>query len=126
MEEVKEPPVQQATITPQTAVSTGMAEFQGSHGAPMFAGGSLRTSPAVAALPTTAPATSNSVMALRQHGSSPIKPVTNPSVVAVSHTAQPHVKLERGVNGPLNLTRGTATSSYLMSTVFILHFICIL
>ncbi|XP_047079897.1 PHD finger protein At3g20280-like [Lolium rigidum] len=107
MEEVKEPPVQQATITPQTTVSTGMAEFQGSHGAPMFAGGSLRTSPAVAALPTTAPATSNSVMALRQHGSSPIKPVTNPSVVAVSHTAQPHVKLERGVNGPLNLTRAT-------------------
>ncbi|KAM0880270.1 hypothetical protein ACQ4PT_033687 [Festuca glaucescens] len=107
MEEVKEPPVQQATITPQTTVSSGMAEFQGSHGAPMFAGGSLRTSPAVAALPTTAPATSNSVMALKQHGSSPIKPVTNPSVVAVSHTAQPHVKLERGVNGPLSLTRAT-------------------
>uniref|UniRef100_A0ACD5YQY9 Uncharacterized protein n=2 Tax=Avena sativa TaxID=4498 RepID=A0ACD5YQY9_AVESA len=107
MEEVKEPVVQQTAITPQTTVLSGTAEFQGSHGAPMLAAGSLRTSPAVAVLPTTAPATSNPVMALKQRGSSPIKPVTNPSVVAVSHTSQQHAKLERGVNGPLNLTRAT-------------------
>ncbi|CAM0944499.1 unnamed protein product [Alopecurus aequalis] len=108
MEEAKESPVQQTNITPQTTVSSGTAEFLGSHGAPMYSVGSHRTSPAVAALPTTAPANSNSVMALKQHGSSPVKPVTNPSVVALSHAAQPHVKMDRGVNGPLNLTRATA------------------
>jgi hypothetical protein len=117
MEEVKELPVHQTAITSQTTVSSGMVEFQGSHGAPVFPVGSLRTSPAVA--PTTAPATSNSAMALKQRGSSPIKPVTNPSVVAVPHTAQPHVKLERGVNGPLNLTRGTAPSSCLQHSYLI-------
>lgn len=106
MEEVKESPVQPTAITPQTTVSSGTAEFQ-QHGTPMFAVGSHRTPPAAAASPTTAPVTSTSVMALKQHGSSPVKPVTNHSVVALSHTGQPHVKPERGVNGPLNLTRAT-------------------
>ncbi|KAI4981560.1 hypothetical protein ZWY2020_022052 [Hordeum vulgare] len=106
MEEVKESPVQPTAITPQTSVSSGTAEFQ-PHGTPMFAVGSHRTPPAAAASPTTAPVTSSSVMALKQRGSSPVKPVTNHSVVALSHTGQPHVKSERGVNGPLNLTRAT-------------------
>ncbi|VAI48791.1 unnamed protein product [Triticum turgidum subsp. durum] len=106
MEEVKESPVQPTAITPQTTVSSGTAEFQ-PHGTPMFAVGSHRTPPGAAALPTTAPVTSTSVMALKQHGSSPVKPVTNHSVVALSQTGQPHVKSERGVNGPLNLTRAS-------------------
>ena len=112
MEEVKESPVQPTAITPQTTVSSGTAEFQ-PHGTPMFAVGSHRTPPAAAASPATVPVTSTSVMALKQHGSSPVKPATNHSVVALPQTGQPHVKSERGVNGPLNLTRGTAPSSCL-------------
>lgn len=108
MEEVKESPVQ-PTITPlQVTVSSGMAEFQGSNAPPMFAVGTVRNPPAVAAMPTTAPGTSTSVMLSKPHGSSPVKPVTSPSVVALPHTGQPQLRSEKGVNGPSNLTRVTA------------------
>lgn len=109
MEEVKEAPVQPAVSTPQTVVSTGMAEFHGFNGTSKFGVGVPRNSqvPAVAA---TNPLTSTSSVVLKPPGSSPVKPVANSSVVTLPHTGPSHLKLDKDVNGPLNLSRGRGTA----------------
>ncbi|TKW41272.1 hypothetical protein SEVIR_1G304200v4 [Setaria viridis] len=107
MEEVKEAPVQPTVSTPQTAVSTGMAEFHGFNGASKFGVGVPRN-PQVAAVAATSPLTSTSPVVLKPPGSSPVKPVANSSGVALPHTGPSHLKLDKDVNGPLNLTRSGA------------------
>jgi len=101
MEEVKEAPVQPTVSTPQTVVS-GMSEFHSLNGAPKFGVGVPRN-PQVAAVAATAPLTSTSPVILKPPGSSPVKPVANSSGVALPHTGPSHLKLDKNVNGPLNL-----------------------
>ncbi|KAL6635032.1 hypothetical protein ACP70R_027703 [Stipagrostis hirtigluma subsp. patula] len=110
MEEVKEAPVQPAVSAPQTIVSSGMSEFQGLHGASKFGVGVPRNAPAASPLAATAPLTSTSLVNLKPPGSSPVKPVANASVVTLPHTGPSHLKLEKDVNGPLNLARSGATA----------------
>ncbi|XP_062220141.1 PHD finger protein At3g20280-like [Phragmites australis] len=109
MEEVKEAQAQPTISAPQAIVSSGMSEFQGFHGASKFGVGAPRNPPAVAAFAATAPLNSASLVILRPPGSSPVKPVSNSSVVTLPHTGPPHLKLERDVNGALNLARNGAT-----------------
>ncbi|KAL5206947.1 hypothetical protein ABZP36_031382 [Zizania latifolia] len=112
MEEVKEAPIQPTTSTPQTIISSGAADFQGLHGATKFAVGAPRNPPSVAALPA-APVTSASFVTLKQPGSSPVKPVTNPSVVTMPHNAALHLKLDKRVNGPSNPVHSGATIGHM-------------
>nr|CAB3447750.1 unnamed protein product [Digitaria exilis] len=108
MEEVKEAPVQPTVNTPQTAVSSGMSEFHGLNGPSKFGVG-LPRNPQAATVASTAPLTSTPPVILKPPGSSPVKPVANSTGVALPHTGPPHVKLDKDVNGPLNLTRTGAT-----------------
>ncbi|KAG8072161.1 hypothetical protein GUJ93_ZPchr0006g42927 [Zizania palustris] len=80
MEEVKEAPVQAMTSTPQTIISSGIADFQ---------------------------------VTLKPHGLSPVKPVANPSVVAIPHTSALHLKMDKGANSPPNPVRSGATTGHL-------------
>ncbi|XP_062222182.1 PHD finger protein At3g20280-like [Phragmites australis] len=112
MEEVKEAPAQPTISTPQTIVSSGMSEFHGFNGASKFGVGAPRNPPAVAALAATAPLSSASLVALKPPGSSPVRPVANSSVVALPYSGPSHLKLEKDVNGPLNLARSGATIVY--------------
>ncbi|PUZ77381.1 hypothetical protein GQ55_1G366700 [Panicum hallii var. hallii] len=107
MEEVKEAPVQPTVSTPQTVVS-GMSDFHSFNGASKFGVGVPRN-PQVAAVAATAPLTSTSPVILKPPGSSPVKPVANSSGVALPHTGPSHLKLDKDVNGPLNLARSGAT-----------------
>ncbi|CAN6246318.1 unnamed protein product [Urochloa humidicola] len=102
MEEVKETPVQPTVSTPQTVVSSGISEFHGLNGATKFGVGVPRN-PQVAALAATAPMTSTSPVILKPPGSSPVKPVANSSGVSLLNTGPSHLKLDKDVNGPLNL-----------------------
>jgi hypothetical protein len=88
MEEVKEAPARPISTT-QAVVSIGMSEFQVLHGASKFSVGVPRNPP-----PAAAPLNSASFVTLKLPGSSPVKPVTNSAA---------HLKLEKDVNGPLNL-----------------------
>ncbi|CAL4885037.1 unnamed protein product [Urochloa decumbens] len=106
MEEVKETPAQPTVSTPQTAVSSGMSEFHALNGASKFGVGVPRN-PQVATLATTAPLTSTSPVILKPPGSSPVKPVAN-SGVSLPHTGPSHLKLDKDVNGPLNLARSSS------------------
>ncbi|KAJ1280747.1 hypothetical protein BS78_04G256900 [Paspalum vaginatum] len=108
MEEVKEAPVQQTVSTPQTVVSSGMSEFHGLNGATKFGGGVPRNPP-VAALASTTPLTSTPPV-IKASGSSPVKSVANSSVVILPHTGPSHLKLDKDVNGPLNLARSGAAT----------------
>ena len=120
MEEVKEAPVQPTVSTTQTVVS-GMSEFHSLNGASKFGVGVPRN-PQVVAVAATAPLTSTSPVILKPPGSSPVKPVANSSGVifkppgsspvkpvanssgfALPHTGPSHLKLDKNVNGPLNL-----------------------
>jgi hypothetical protein len=108
MEEVKEAAAQAISIS-QTVVSSGMSEFQVLHGASKFGVGVSRNQP-----PAGTPLNFAPLVTFKPPGSSPVKPVTN---------SVGHLKLEKGVNGPLNLARsgGIAQCSCLLHRSIILH-----